>query len=316
MMTRLVIVTGARGAIGRHVVHEHVQRGDRVLGLGQGPHEVDLPTVDWINGAIDAANLSNLTAKWGKPDAIVHLAGGAAVGPSLVSPAEDFERTTSTSVRLLEWTRNAAPDAALVLASSAAVYGSGHPSAISELDARNPISPYGVHKAMMEMATESWARNFGVRVAVVRLFSVYGDHLRKQLIWEQTRKILDGERQLVLGGTGLETRDWVYIGDAARMLVEAIDLADTSAPTLNGCSGVATTIKDTIGLLAAVLDTAVDVRFSGEERPGDPKHLVGNPTRARFAGLETRVILEKGLRKTVRWISQKHGHRKFESAEL
>jgi UDP-glucose 4-epimerase len=306
-LSRLAIVTGARGAIGRHVVHELARRGDRVLGLGHGAHEGNLPTVDWINGAIDAANLSNLRAKWGRPSAIIHLAGGAAVGTSLVSPAEDFERTTSTCVRLLEWIRNTSPDATLVLASSAAVYGSDHQGPIPELKTRTPISPYGVHKAMMEMAAESWARNFGVRVAIVRLFSVYGAHLRKQLIWEQARKILVGERQLVLGGTGLETRDWVHISDAARMLVEAIDLAKTSAPALNGCSGIATTIEDTIALLAAVSNATVDVRFSGDERPGDPKHLIGDPTQARSAGLKTQVTFENGLRETVHWIKRELG---------
>jgi UDP-glucose 4-epimerase len=301
-MSRLVIVTGARGAIGRHVVQELAHRGDRVLGLGHGAHEAGLPTVDWINGAIDAANLTSFTAKWGRPDAIIHLAGGAAVGPSLVSPAEDFERTTATCVRLLEWTRHAAPEASLVLASSAAVYGSACKSPITDDQARIPCSPYGVHKAMMEMAAESWAQHFGVRVAIVRFFSVYGAHLRKQLIWEQTRKILAGARQLTLSGTGLETRDWVYIDDAAMLLIKAIDLASASVPIVNGCTGVATTIKDTIALLAAASNNIVEVQFSGEQRPGDPKHLVGDPSLAQSIGLKTQVMLEQGLHQTVRWI--------------
>jgi UDP-glucose 4-epimerase len=302
-MSRLIIVTGARGAIGRHVVQKLARRGDRVLGLGHGAHVAGLPTIGWINGAIDAANLATLMAKWGRPDAIIHLAGGAVIGSSLVTPAEDFERTTATSVRLLEWTRGAASDAALVFASSASIYGFAHKGPISEdKAARTPCSPHGAHKAMMEMAAESWAQNFGVRVAIVRLFSVYGAHLRKQLIWEQTRKILAGDRQLTLSGTGLETRDWVHIEDAATLLVQAIDLADSSAPVLNGCTGVATTIRDTMSILVAASNRMVDVQFLGQKRPGDPRHLVGDPTRARLAGLETQVTLEKGLGKTVRWI--------------
>lgn len=149
---------------------------------------------------------------------------------------------------------------------------------------QNPISEYQARtpprltvcircisfKPMIKLAAESWAKNFGVRVAIVRLFSVYGAHPRKQLIWEQTRKILAGDRQLTLCGTGLQTRDWVHIDDAAMLLIEAIDPASASVQIVNGCTGVATTIKDTIALLVAASSNIVEVQFSGEERPGDP----------------------------------------------
>jgi UDP-glucose 4-epimerase len=303
-MSRLVIVTGARGAIGRHVVTQLAASGDRVLGLGHGAHEPGLETIDWINGAIDAANLSALAAKWGRPDAIIHLAGGAAVGPSLVSPAEDFERTASTGVRLLEWTRTAAPQSSLVLASSAAVYGAARADFIREDAPRAPCSPYGVHKAVLEMTAASWASNFGVRVAIVRLFSVYGPQLRKQLIFEQAGRLLAGQQQLSLGGTGLETRDWLYIGDAARMLIEAIDLADATAPAFNGCAGISTTISDTITTLARAAGVDVELRFSGLARAGDPAHLVGDQQKATAAGLAARVPLEEGFVRTLDWVAR------------
>lgn len=301
-MNRLVIVTGARGAIGRHVVDQLAKRGDRVLGLGHGAQDPTIPTLDWINGTIEAANLSALTAKWGRPDAIIHLAGGSSVGPSLVAPAEDFERTTTTGVRLLEWTRTAAPNASLVFASSAAVYGSEHCGPIPEGAARLPCSPYGVHKAMLEMACESWARQFGVKVAIVRLFSVYGPQLRKQLIWEQVNKLLSGESVLRLGGTGSETRDWTHIADAARFLVASIDLADAKAPIFNGCSGVSTTIRETLSLVAEICGYSPDLRFSCQSRAGDPIDLVGDATNAHLAGLISEIPFREGIKQTYEWI--------------
>jgi UDP-glucose 4-epimerase len=190
----------------------------------------------------------------------------------------------------------------MVFASSAAVYGAGHSEPIVESAARAPSSPYGVHKAMLEMAAESWARHFGVRVAIIRLFSVYGPQLRKQLIWELAGKILAGQRSLLLGGTGLETRDWVHIGDAARILIDAIRLADASVPLFNASGGEAKTVRDTIALLTTVANAKVDIQFSGEVRPGDPTHLIGDPAQANRAGLTARVPLEDGLRETLRWI--------------
>jgi UDP-glucose 4-epimerase len=301
-MSRLVIVTGARGAIGRHVVRQLTHAGDhRVLGLGHGARDATVETSDWINGTIDAANLSALANKWGRPDAIIHLAGGSAVGPSLISPMEDFERTTETGVRLLEWTRISAPDAALVFASSAAVYGASHTDPIPESSRRTPCSPYGFHKAMMEMAAQSWATSFGVKVAIVRLFSVYGPDLRKQLIYEQVRKLLSGTQRILLGGTGEEARDWLYIADAARLLIDAIQLADVSAPVVNGCTGRGTTVAETIAALAAAARADVEVQFSGISRSGDPNYLVGDPSQLAKAGFCAATALSDGLRDTLEW---------------
>jgi UDP-glucose 4-epimerase len=303
-MSRLVIVTGAHGAIGQHVVRQLAQEGARVLGLGHGAHDPSIETVDWISGAIDAANLTALATKWGAPDAVIHLAGGAAVGPSLVAPAEDFDRTTATGVRLLEWTRVFAPAAALVFASSAAVYGATHKGLIPETAPRTPCSPYGFHKAMLEMAAESWGASFGLKVSIVRLFSVYGPLLRKQLVFEQASKLLRGEQSLLLGGTGQETRDWLYIGDAARYLIDAIALADASAPVFNGGAGIRTTIADTVRKLVDAAKKNAEVGFSGVTRRGDPEHLVGDVGKAQRAGLTPRISLEAGLLETVRWVEQ------------
>jgi UDP-glucose 4-epimerase len=141
-----------------------------------------------------------------------------------------------------------------------------------------------------------------VRIAVVRLFSVYGPQLRKQLIFEQASKIVAGQRSLLLGGTGNETRDWLYIGDAARLLIDAIGLADASAPIFNGGGGVSTTVHETLALLADIANLPIDIRFSGEVRPGDPTHLVSDPALARRVGLASHLPLEEGLRRTLRWI--------------
>ena len=281
-----------------------VAGGARVFGLGHGALIRPSKPCDWINGAIDAANLTTLAEQDGaSPTPIIHLAGGSAVGPSLVSPAEDFDRTTATGVRLLEWTRVSAPAAALVFASSAAVYGASHKGLIDETAPRTPCSPYGFHKAMMEMAAESWAASFGLKVSIVRLFSVYGPLLRKQLVFEQASKLLRGEQKLLLGGTGEETRDWLYIGDAARYLINAIALADASAPVFNGGAGIRTTIADTVRKLIDAAKKNAEFGFSGVTRRGDPEHLVSDAGKARHAVL-AQISLEAGLLETVRWVEQ------------
>src|SRR6516162_4694928 len=182
-----VWITGAHGFIGRYLVRELADRGETVHGVGHGafdePDRCRLGLRTWFNGEIDAANLNALAAAHGRPSKVFHLAGGSSVRLSIERPFEDFSRTVTSTARLLEWLRGFAPQCRLIVASSAAVYGANHVGPISEDATLTPMSPYGEHKLMMEQLCRSYARSFGIGCAVVRLFSVYGPNLRKQLLW-------------------------------------------------------------------------------------------------------------------------------------
>jgi len=94
-----------------------------------------------------------------------------------------------------------------------------------------------------------------------------------------------------LGGTGEETRDWLHIADAARMLVSAAGLASTRVPCLNGCTGTPVSVRDTVQALARGFGVEVQLDFNGQVREGDPRHLVGRPS----AGLVASVAPLEGL---------------------
>src|SRR5205807_5394499 len=115
----------------------------------------------------------------GLPDTVFHLAGGSNVGASLQAPFEDFTRTTHTTASLLEWLRINAPRCKLVTVSSAAVYGDTRAEPAEETRPVQPVSPYGYHKLMMEQLCQEYSQVFGLRTAILRLFSVYGEGLRK-----------------------------------------------------------------------------------------------------------------------------------------
>ena len=301
----IVLITGARGAIGRHVAAEAKRRGARVIGLGHGAWsgDPDLPAIDrWVNGDVTSDNLDTLAELSVPPDLIVHLAGGSHVGASIDHPAEDFRRTVVGAQQLVEWMRTRSPAARLVVASSAAVYGNAAASPIPEGSPFAPTSPYGTHKAMVEMLAVAYARQYGINAAIVRLFSVYGPGLRKQVVFELFQRLLKGERLLQLGGTGRESRDFVFVSDAARLLLDAGALANQEVPVFNGSTGVSVTV-DQLARAMAELFADVQITFSGEVRKGDPSSLVGDQTRAQAAGLITETSLDAGLRQTFEWIS-------------
>lgn len=300
-----VWITGARGFIGRHVARAFAGTGHSVIGLGHGSwteaeHRA-CGVAEWRNGEVSHANLDALAADVGLPEVVVHLAGGSAVGPSYAQPAEDFRRSVLAAGELAEWLRLRAPAARLVMASSAAVYGSGHAGPVAETAVCAPFSPYGFHKRMAELVLESYARNFGLRVAVVRLFSVYGPGLRKQLLWDACGRLAAGATTLQLGGTGDELRDWLHVEDAARLIQLAADHAAAEPWWVNGGTGVATPVREVAACLAHAMGHAVPLSFSGQSRSGDPARLVADTARLRSLGFAPRWQWPDGVAAYAAW---------------
>ncbi|WP_298363166.1 NAD(P)-dependent oxidoreductase [uncultured Bradyrhizobium sp.] len=302
----IVWVTGANGFIGRHLVHELAGAGHAVHGVGHGALDATesrrLGLQSWINGEIDAANLNALATAHGLPTHIFHLAGGSSVGVSIERPFEDFSRTVASTARLLEWLRGSAPNSALIVASSAAVYGADHLGPIPEDAVLTPMSPYGQHKLMMEQLCQSYARSFGIRSAVVRLFSVYGPNLRKQLLWDICSRLKAGQSPLTLGGTGAEIRDWIDVRDVARLLASvAQQLSSEAFSVINGGSGHGTSVTAIADGLIRHWGSDTVVHYSGLARHGDPVSLLADDARLRRMKFDWRIPLDRGLADYVAW---------------
>jgi UDP-glucose 4-epimerase len=298
-------VTGARGFIGRRLVLSLRDQGLVVCGIGHGHLRAEIwPQAGlskWSNSEITAESLDQLAKDPGPPDFVFHLAGGSAVGASLDSPFEDFTRTTNTTARLLEWLRTHSQRSKLVVASSAAVYGDTEGKPADESRRPAPVSPYGYHKLMMEQLCQEYSQIFGLETAVLRMFSVYGEGLRKQLLWDCSVKLMSGAESIELGGTGDELRDWIHVDDAVAMLHRVAGMASVYCPIFNGGSGVAQRVRDIVTLLSKSLQRAARAEFSGIRRPGDPNVLVANASRMAAAGGTCRIPISIGVQRYAEW---------------
>jgi len=307
-----VWITGANGFIGRYLIRELADGGAQVHGLGHGAFaQADrrrLGLQTWLNGEIDAANLNALAAAHGLPSKVFHLAGGSSVGLSIELPLEDFSRTVASTARLLEWLRNCAPECLLVVASSAAVYGADHAGPIAENAALAPMSPYGHHKRMMEQLCESYALSFGITSLIVRLFSVYGPQLRKQLLWDVCTRLHQEGSALVLGGTGAEIRDWTDVRDVVRLLASLAEVpADQPYRVVNGGSGRPTRVADIAAMLVEGFGKNTAVSYSGLARRGDPLSLLADDGALRRIGFEWRIQVARGIADYVTWFKGQAG---------
>ncbi len=276
----VVWITGAKGFIGRQLAKQLHSNSVEVAGIGHGVWRSEdaarWGVANWINGDIVPSNFDRLKAITGDPDVIYHLAGGSSVGPSIETPAEDFRRTVDSSMHLLEWVRNHSKRSRLVFASSAAIYGASHTKPIKETDEIIPFSPYGYHKRITELLFESYSRNYGLQTAVVRLFSVYGPELKKQLLWDLCNRFKQSPDVMELFGTGEEVRDWLHVDDAVRYLIHAASLAEAQGFIVNGGCGIATTVNDIVHRVRDAWKLDTIIKFNGKQREGDPHYLVAD----------------------------------------
>jgi len=287
-------ITGGGGFIGRHLARAIARPGRHIGVVGNGASPVGADGC--VVGPIGAESLDRLASHTGPPDIVYHLAGGSSVGASLTDPRRDRQRTVGSTVALLDWLVANAPSACLVAASSAAVYGEGHAGLIPTGATLNPFSPYAAHKAEME----ALCVRSGLASSIVRLFSVYGPGLRKQLLWDICNRLASGAEELVLGGTGQECRDWTYIDDVTRFLEATPALCRRGGVVLNAGTGAGTTVSTIAeSVVQAWSDRAVPVRFDGVRRAGDPFSLIAGPE-----GLERQTWqtpLEQGVASYVGW---------------
>jgi UDP-glucose 4-epimerase len=301
---RRALITGAGGFIGRHLARRLSSLGFDVGGIGLG----DWPTTaggGWgfrsmVSGRVGTETLQELGALSGTPDAIFHLAGGSSVGAALADPLEDFDRSVSSTAILLDWVRQRAPGARVVLASSAAVYGDAHDAPISESGVVRPYSPYGHHKRLSEMLCESYVESFGLHCTAVRLFSVYGPGLQKQILWDLCRKLRKDRTSLELGGTGREVRDWLHVDDACAFLIAALD-EPSSYAARNAGTGNGTSVAEAARLVATAWGADPRLAFSGSTRTGDPRFLVADPACLRTIAPHPLREFTAGIDEYVEW---------------
>ena len=146
-------------------------------------------------------------------DACINCSGAASVPLSLEFPLKDFNLNTVNVFKILEAIRTYQPKCKFINLSSAAVYGNPNQLPISENVALQPLSPYGIHKLQAEQIGKEFHDFYGMATCSLRIFSAYGNGLKKQLFWDLYQKILNSD-SIELYGTGnystLTLRDLIF----------------------------------------------------------------------------------------------------------
>jgi nucleoside-diphosphate-sugar epimerase len=303
-----VLVTGASGFVGSHLVEALLACGDRVRALDVRVPGQDVIATGNLAGAgaatFVAADLVHdpLDEAVAGCDVVYHLAGTPGVrdcwGPK-------FDRYIAGNITATNRVLTACEHAGvkrLVVASSSSVYGQVA-GASKETDATRPLSPYGVSKLAAEQLALAHARRPGSTLSTValRLFTVYGPRQRGDMAIGRLLLAASNGLTMPLHGDGSQRREFSYVGDAVDAFVAAGAVA-AQAEVVNVGGGTSIPMREVLGLTEKLTGRPLLLDRS-DLKPGEVQDTVADLTQAKaLLGYEPNISLEEGMARHLAWL--------------
>ncbi|HYF40264.1 MAG TPA: NAD-dependent epimerase/dehydratase family protein [Gemmatimonadales bacterium] len=316
-----VLVTGAAGFIGSHLVQALVSQGHEVTGIDnfdpfypRAIKERNLAEIGAPPGfrfrELDLLDVAGVRSLLSPSTVIVHLAAKAGVRPSLQDPV-GYARVNVTGTAAVAEAARQAGVSRFVFGSSSSVYGDSTPVPFREdAVAIVPVSPYAATKRAGELFLASVAPIYGFRVASLRFFTVYGPRQRPDLaIHSFTRKMVEG-RTLTLFGDGTQARDYTYCDDIVAGVLSAVAWTET-APigvetfNLGGSRSVAT--EAMVAEIARALGVKPKIEWAPMQ-PGDVQQTAADLTKSSAVlGYQPKTPFSDGITRFVHWFREAYG---------
>lgn len=320
-MSPRALITGGAGFIGSHVADLFLAEGYEVeiiddLSTGNRANPPEGAILHEVN--VTSVEAGKIIAE-GSFDVVVHLAAQIDVRKSVADPIFDANTNIIGTLNILEALRRAGSRARIVFTSTGgAIYGDFNTPPNVETFPKDPESPYAISKLAAEYYLSYYGRVHGVEHVALRFGNVYGPrqdpHGEAGVVAIFCSRILDG-KPLTIFGDGLQTRDYVYVGDVAR----AVFLAATSsipqvervdARAFNVGTGVGTSVVDLAELLQEAAKVDAEIVFA-PKRPGEQQESFLNVEKAKkVLGWQPRVSLSEGLSNTFAWTADQFAARR------
>ncbi len=311
---RKFLVTGAAGFIGSHIATALVERGDQVrvldnlsTGFRKNLDHLD-GQFEFVEG--DLLNPKDVAKAVDGIDCIFHQAALASVPRSVENPLETHAACVTGTVNLLDAARRANVRRVVYAASSSA-YGDQPNSSKREADLPMPLSPYATAKLACEYYLQCFHHTYGLETVALRYFNVFGPRQDPKSEYSAVIPLfitaLLENRQPVIYGDGLQSRDFTYVANVVHGNLLAADAKGAVGHTINLANGRSTSLLELIDALNRMLGTEVTPNHEAA-RVGDVRESLADITAARsLLKYETQVHFEEGLQRSIEYYRSVEG---------
>ncbi len=312
-----ILVTGGAGFIGSHLVEALLRKGEDICVVDDFNDFYD-PSLKRENVApflentrftlyeTDIRDRKAITRiiHDESPDVICHLAARAGVRPSIKDPHLYEEVNCLGTLNIVE----AVKDRGIknfVFASSSSVYGLNSKVPFSEDDPISaPVSPYAVTKRAGELMLHTYAHLYGIPTTCLRFFTVYGERGRPDMaVAKFTRLIWEG-RKVPIYGDGTQKRDFTYIGDILKGLVNSI-YTPFRYEIINLGGSRTVEVRRLVAIIEEKLGKKADIEYLPRVKGDVPQTYASVEKAKRLLRYEPEVMLEEGVERYVKWFIER-----------
>jgi NAD dependent epimerase/dehydratase len=312
---RSVVVTGAGGFIGGHVVERLVRDGARVRALCRYNSRNERGTLDWLEPNVlaevevtlgELRDVESVAAAIEGSEVVLHLGAQIAIPYSYVNPRDFLEVNVLGTLNVAQAALRHGVQR-IVHTSTSEVYGTAQSVPITEAHPLEPQSPYAASKLAADKLMDSYHRSFDLPVCVLRPFNTYGPR-------QSARAIIPTIISQALAGSTLRLgslhprRDLTYVEDTAAAFVAAATSEDAVGRTIQLGTNHDVSVGDLVDMVAEVLGRELTVETDpARVRPdkSEVERLISGPPLAReLLGWEPTVDLREGLARTIDWIER------------
>lgn len=294
------VITGGAGFIGSHIAEYLSGEGHDVIVLDslRTGFENNLKglNVKFVKGDIRDKDLVEELVK--NASAIFNLAALVSVPESLLQIKECIDINTLGTINILEAAKKSA-NCKVVLSSSAANYGNNPISPKVETMTPEPMTPYAITKLDGEFYLKMYQDQWNVPTTSLRYFNVFGPRQNPQSAYAAAVPIFINKalqnQPITIYGDGSQTRDFIYVKDVVKANILASKMGNG---TYNVALGYSTSILELAIKIIEITNSKSQIQFL-EERPGDIKHSMANPTKFNQLGFKPDFTIDRALQETI-----------------
>ena len=323
MSDKVVLVTGADGFIGSHLVEMLITNGYNVKALSQYN---SFNNWGWLEEINSRDQIKILTGDIRDPhycrsimndvDIVFHLAALIAIPYSYVAPDSYVDTNIKGTLNICQAAKENG-NIRVIHTSTSEVYGTAQYVPIDEKHPLQPQSPYSASKIAADAMAISFFHAFELPVTIARPFNTYGPRQSaRAVIPTIITQIANGMKEIELGDLS-PTRDFNYVEDTCRGLLAIMENNRTIGETINIGSNQEISIKDTLNLIKELMDS--DVNFIEEKQRLRPEKSevfrlwCDNTKIEKLTGFKPQITFREGLQKTIDWITQPDHLREYKA---